>query len=499
MHDCCPQNGHSKCTPVSYSPLRLLTVGLDGNPLKLVDRGTTSAPTEYATLSYCWGNSLQLRTTKETLSQFSEAIPSELLPKTFTDAIRIARALQIPHIWIDALCIVQDDEEEWQSEAANMSEIYQGSLLTITAAQSVNSSQGCFLPNEPSFQNGALFFHTELDGSDGHSSLVRVYRDDVRDRVVAGSAISSRGWTLQESLLSPRLVFCMQPEIHWQCRTNYQMQSGLSFKPEEMVNSGTMVFPYRDPQLGDQWCRTAWRCIVERYTVREFTFSRDRIPAIAGITRCFASVLDDASILGLWRKSFARDLGWWRGGDRPQISDISGLPSWTWITCRGYILYTIGINYADQDVQVVENLKLLDWAVQWQGIPYTSLVKSAQVRVEGPIREIKIAPFAEGNRYTPPYFQVFGEDLKPCARTMVPWRCAGQFDAGDASMEDTYLCLLLFSETKSSNPGYVCESFLILQPAELDVSLSYRRLGFARIWGESPTFDSTKTMSIVLI
>jgi len=90
MFDCESQNGHSKCRPVPFAPLRLLTVGLDGKPLRLVERDTSTIRTDYATLSHCWGGSLQLRITKGTLAIFSKEVPSKLIPKTFTNAINIA-------------------------------------------------------------------------------------------------------------------------------------------------------------------------------------------------------------------------------------------------------------------------------------------------------------------------------------------------------------------------------------------------------------------------
>jgi hypothetical protein len=181
------------------------------------------------------------------------------------------------------------------------------------------------------------------------------------------------------------------------------------------------------------------------------------------------------------------------------MSDISGFPSWTWLTCQGCVLYTIGSKYADQERQVLEHLKLLDWAVQWRGTPYASPVELAQVKVEGAVQEIEIRPFTEGSSHKPPYFLVLGEDLKPTVKTKIPWRCAGQFDAGDVSEAAIYLCLLLFSEIKSSEPDYACEVFLILELVEIRSAVKYKRVGMARIWGRSLTFNAAKIISIVLV
>jgi hypothetical protein len=485
---------------VPFAPLRLLTVGLDGRPIKLVERSPTTSRTEYATLSYCWGSGPNLRTTKETPTRFREEIPSELIPNTFVDAIRITRSLGIPHIWIDALCIVQDDADEWQSEAAQMSEIYQGSQLTIAAAQSASSSQGCFPPPVHRHRDTDLFFRTRPGASDDCGSLVRVYRTDIRDRAAVESVISTRGWVLQEQLLSPRIVFCMEPDIHWQCQAGYQTQTGLSFDADRSLVDGGSPLLRSSLQLGGRIDHAAWQSVVEQYSIRQFTYSQDRIPAIAGIIRYLQSALDDdVSILGLWRKSFALDLAWLRLGGQWQISDITGLPSWTWFACQGNVKYNIRDRYEDRQSKMVENLELLDWDVQWCGRPYTSQVRLAQVRIKGPVREIQITPFAEGNAYRPPYFQVFGEDIRPSDKK-IPWRCAGNFDddySGKAAA--VHLCLLLFTEIDCSQPSRVRETFLILKPVEPHSGVRYRRVGLARIWGEHPTFDSNNTLSIVLV
>lgn len=93
----------------------------------------------YVTLSHCWGGSLPLRTTKETVHLYSWEIPYELIPKTFHDALTITRALDVPYLWIDALCIIQDDHNDWQIEASKMKDVYSGSLITIAATHALNS------------------------------------------------------------------------------------------------------------------------------------------------------------------------------------------------------------------------------------------------------------------------------------------------------------------------------------------------------------------------
>lgn len=460
---------------------------------------STAAPSDYATLSYCWGSSLPLRTTKDNLASFTQEIALELMPTTFVDAIHLCRGLGIPHIWIDALCIVQDNEEEWQIEAAHMSKIYRGSQLTITAAQSSDSSHGCFPSNKSNTEEGQLLFRTKLNNADGSNILVRVYRKDIRNVAMSGSIISTRGWTLQEQLLSSRNVFCWNYDIHWKCQVSYQTQTGLLFDSTEFSSTIDSILPRRGLQLRDCESRATWRRIIEGYSRRNFTYLDDRLPAISGIMDYFATALSDAPILGLWANSFARDLAWLRGGGEPQLLNTSKIPSWSWFACRGCVLYNIGNKYQkEQEQPVKDDVKLLSWAVEWHGTAYTSPPTLASVRVKGSVREIPIRPFPEGNTFIPPYLQVLDEDLKSTPRTRIPWRCAGRFDASDEAGPATHPCLLLFSQTRPSSPGYIYETFLILKKIKGDPPERYIRVGLAKIWGQFPTFDRAKTMSLIL-
>jgi hypothetical protein len=76
---------------------------------RLPTANSLNARHQYATLSHFWGQSRYSVLERETIQQFMERIPSSALSKTFLDAIDIARVLEIQYIWIDSLCIIQDD------------------------------------------------------------------------------------------------------------------------------------------------------------------------------------------------------------------------------------------------------------------------------------------------------------------------------------------------------------------------------------------------------
>ncbi|KAK3370696.1 heterokaryon incompatibility protein-domain-containing protein [Podospora didyma] len=517
-------SGHQNCRPIPFAPLRLIDVGSSaGTTVKLVQPPPTM-PAEYTALSHCWGRKPPIQTNKENLSGFSHEIPLEVLPKTFSDAIQMTLDLGIRHIWIDSLCIVQDDEQEWQDEAARMDSIYRGSQLCIAAVQSDESSGGLFpdinLVHNNGLLDGEMLFRTPSTDADGPQIQVRVYVGDVRHHsTMSYSPLSSRGWTLQEQLLPHRIAWCMQPEVHWGCEAGYQTEGSLQFTPAEMLDS---LAPWRTLVVGTQaeTVTKTWHQIVENYSARRFTFPRDRVVAIAGITRhigAAANKILGQSILGLWEKSISRSLAWLRDSEEPDpdflaLAVSSSLPSWSWLACPGKVAYDEW-RWDDKRKMagsvVDDHVRLVDWDVFWDGRLHTSAVISGYLKVEGPVCEIPIAS-ATGDRkfVSRGKFQVFGENRNYDGLKSSPWRCSGCFDRENDSANltpRTYLCLLLRSRTVKTKMERLKgewrfdEIFLILEPVGMPEEGKYRRLGLAKMWGETPSFDRSQTKSLVLV
>lgn len=178
---------------------------------------------KYAALSYCWGSVLTCRTTSGNLSERLQGIPWASLPPTFRDAIRYCVKLQIPYIWIDALCIIQDDEADWQVESAKMAEVYQNAHITLAATSAASTLGGCFPEtlgprekDERRFEFGGL--------ADGQPSSLWVRRklhhwNDPRSSMVQDDEypLLRRGWAFQERVLSPRLLYFCRQELVWEC------------------------------------------------------------------------------------------------------------------------------------------------------------------------------------------------------------------------------------------------------------------------------------------
>ncbi|KAJ2974752.1 hypothetical protein NUW58_g8556 [Xylaria curta] len=130
-------------------PTRLLDVSLS-NP-RLVHSGSLPIDS-YAALSHCWGPIQPLRTLHNNVESHAKGMSLASLPKTFQDAVRVTRYLDLRYLWIDSLCIIQDDDEDWSREAAKMAAYYSGAQVVISASSSDGSSEGFLGPRKESIK-----------------------------------------------------------------------------------------------------------------------------------------------------------------------------------------------------------------------------------------------------------------------------------------------------------------------------------------------------------
>lgn len=136
----------------SWYPTRLLELGFGPSGedvVKLIETAYVKPDGDYITLSHCWGKKTLIRTLRENLQDFLIQLPS--LPNTFQDAILATRMLGVRYIWIDSLCIIQDNADDWAKEASLMHKVYKNAMCNLSASASRNSNEGLFRPRTPRF------------------------------------------------------------------------------------------------------------------------------------------------------------------------------------------------------------------------------------------------------------------------------------------------------------------------------------------------------------
>jgi hypothetical protein len=215
------------------------------------------------------------------------------------------------------------------------------------------------------------------------------------------------------------------------------------------------------------------------FSERNFTFWKDRLPALSGIAENYESITGDISIVGLWQQSLIQDLLWIRMGPiAPKAAreiEAAGLPSWSWMSCPSRIKFdiwqlTARIRQIDRYVRVQEYCKLTDFSVEWAGIPFVSPLKSAYIVLYGP--SVEVAIDIEGNleQSNPPFFTITylnGHEV-----------CTGQFDRGNVT-PGAYCCLWLRSRVHRQTHARR-EIFMILQRR---CGRMHERVGIGCVYG----------------
>lgn len=186
---------------------------------------------KYISLSYCWGKSREFTTTRATLEERKRQIVIADMPKTYQDAICLTRELGVRYLWIDSLCICQDDMDNWEQESAKMSSIYTNAYLTISASRARESAEGFFgsrplqayveieytAPGPDSVQGQALAFSLPLREEGVPVDYVSM----------PSEPLSDRAWGLQERVLSHRMLHYGTLQMFFECSEGFRGEDGL--------------------------------------------------------------------------------------------------------------------------------------------------------------------------------------------------------------------------------------------------------------------------------
>jgi len=177
----------------------------------------------YITLSHCWGGTTKrIGPTEDNLSDFQKGISLASLPQTFRDAIVLARHLdrRVRYIWIDSLCIIQNNKADFLSESAQMYQIYRNSYCNISATAATDSEKGLFSNRKP-HQLWEDDINLNVEGIPGQAQApeqrIQTCRIDnllFWERNVDDAPVNRRGWVLQERLLAPRVLHFAKTRLH---------------------------------------------------------------------------------------------------------------------------------------------------------------------------------------------------------------------------------------------------------------------------------------------
>ncbi|KAF2017636.1 HET-domain-containing protein [Aaosphaeria arxii CBS 175.79] len=393
-HSSCQQNASTAL------PTRLLDVlsgdDPDGVRLCLIESNGSDQSYEvgeYCTLSYCYGTGTKIpRTTTKTLQAYQKNIPWIVLPRTFQQAITLTRDLGVRWLWIDALCIVQDDVTDRDREIQNLDTIFGNSFLTMAATSASDSDHGLFrskitTDKLPVTDNTGWVSDVYVREQPTHYSFKASFDEEAHMNdwelpfntspdVNLHTPLLTRAWAYAESLLARRVLHFTDSELILECREGYQCEceridnslydsratntvkqelsrmlseavseSDLSTSSETLrddradslvskfaatsINGPTeALFQARDDAL------QLWSYIVTEHTARKLTHEEDRLSSIVGVAKVLNRIIQSGYVAGHYTYSTLGLLWYPNDGNICHRPDNS-VPSWSWASIEG--------------------------------------------------------------------------------------------------------------------------------------------------------------------
>ena len=136
------------------------------------------------------------------------------LTKTFQDAVTITRRMGLNYIWIDSLCIIQDDADDWALQSSRMAAIYEDAHVAVAGTRSRTGDEGCFSIRSPSYDVSVV--DAEKQYTD-HVKMRISHRDfSERPSSFDRAPLFGRAWVFQGRLLATRTIHYTAHEIMWE-------------------------------------------------------------------------------------------------------------------------------------------------------------------------------------------------------------------------------------------------------------------------------------------
>ncbi|KAK1240155.1 hypothetical protein MKX08_007597 [Trichoderma sp. CBMAI-0020] len=359
----------AKCTRACHPdkaelplPKRLIDVGNGAAP-RLIETHTRwwqRHTPKYVALSYCWGpvTPQTLKTETTSLADRIREIPWNLFPKTIRDAILVTKALGLRYLWVDSLCIIQDDRNDWAIESSKMSDVYRNAYVTIIPFDSRSCDDG-FL-SRPKAPTADLLVQSAIC-----LSVKGAIRLEAREESAIGkmpvnflnrSSWRSRGWTFQEEQLSRRKLYFGRDRVIFACSKLVELETNARIEAEPHGSTD----PHHNLKLGgpEQWVGSVkehgpnylysqhWDYpVMNGFSHRLLTVPQDKLPALSGLAKTFHDGLEhgDKYLAGHW-KSLLHSSMFWKPLDRQDIcfDDIISrvaacpasyvAPTWSWVS-----------------------------------------------------------------------------------------------------------------------------------------------------------------------
>ncbi|KAK8006997.1 hypothetical protein PG989_000987 [Apiospora arundinis] len=392
-------------------PSMLLDVS-DRDQVRLIQVPSTMRE-RYVTLSYCWGSTSQsVMLNRQSRASLELGISPHQTDPTICDSITVARELGFRFLWVDALCIPQDQDDGGEFKArelGKMGDIYRNATFTIAASAAKDVREGFLNRRVQTIDRAA-------PSADGETpNVFRIGAESVGPKAEASVVLwpdesdeiepwYHRAWTLQELLFSGRRLQYRAHQTTWVC---YCGQTTIAQECDGWIGAkGHVHTGYSDGGLYKSVMALLrnthdnppplstilkyWYDLVEEYSRRRLAYSTDRLPAISGIAKGFASVLGGEYLCGLWKSDVSAGLLWYASSSPAYPTDGGkrSKPSWSWASHPGGVYWALHSNDL-LEARQNEDFQVLSCDVDLAAPNATfGDVRGAQLRVRGLLKPI---------------------------------------------------------------------------------------------------------------
>lgn len=316
---------------------------------------------KYAALSYVWGDVKTFQMRRGNIEELRQpgSLSQKQLPKTIRDAILLTRSLRIRYLWVDSVCIVQDDDDLRNIHLNSMAAIYANSYVTFIAAEGEDANHG--IPGVENGDNPRTLKRNTFRTANGDRYLLK----EKHEAWPVSSKWDSRGWTYQEGLLSTRTII-LNGLASWCCPSNYwQEDTEITTVPLKIGDDNKPRFP-DDATIHPL---TTWASLLKQYNKRSLTRDADVLPAFAGVAAVLKTHFKGGFFFGIPEEHMYVGLLWRcakpvrRRVAVVQESGENSLPSWSWVGWEGPLDLALW-SHTDVDRLLPENAKAITTPTQ---------------------------------------------------------------------------------------------------------------------------------------
>ncbi|KAG6361761.1 hypothetical protein INS49_009989 [Diaporthe citri] len=358
------QNDHPDCSgdlkkdqhilePPSDSWIRILEICEEKLRLTSVKLGEALPP--YVALSYCWGSCPTLKTLSTNIERFWVGIEHRDLPSTFVDAIKVTKLLGFDHIWIDSLCIIQDNATDWEEQSSLMAFVY-GNADLVLAASGASSTEDGFLKERKCYRETSLRLACVQNKDSSLNLRYRLLQP--KDMEPMLDPLDRRAWALQERLLARRYLAIGSHDTSWTCMTSSACECEwwrvASIWRNEIINIKKLIQDMTAEDLGVFWRGR----VLRHYLGRDLTVPSDNLVALSAIASIFQKKSRSKYCAGIWQDDLILGLLWICPSGRIGYASDNSAPSWSWaslpFSCVSGNIITCADSQIEAQVRVLD-------------------------------------------------------------------------------------------------------------------------------------------------